>query len=114
METTSVAPMELSARIVTLELAETFVISRGATETEDVAQVELRHGAVSGFGEAAPVDYHGETAESALAYLEEHASVLGDDPFALDEIGARLPQHPPGVPSALSRRRCVNTAARTL
>ncbi|TML96712.1 MAG: dipeptide epimerase [Actinobacteria bacterium] len=91
METTSVAPMELSARIVTLELAETFVISRGATETEDVAQVELRHGAVSGFGEAAPVDYHGETAESALAYLEEHASVLGDDPFALDEIGARLP-----------------------
>jgi L-Ala-D/L-Glu epimerase / N-acetyl-D-glutamate racemase len=89
--TTSLAPMELRARIVTLELAETFVISRGATETEHVAQVELRHGAVSGFGEAAPVDYHGETAESALAYLEEHAQVLGDDPFALDEIEARLP-----------------------
>jgi L-Ala-D/L-Glu epimerase / N-acetyl-D-glutamate racemase len=83
--------MELSARIVALELAETFVISRGATETEHVAQVELRHGNVSGFGEAAPVDYHGETAESALAYLEEHADLLGDDPFALDEIESRLP-----------------------
>ena len=92
MGTTSVAPMELSARIVTLDLAETFVISRGATETEHVAQVELRHGSVSGFGEAAPVDYHGETAESALAYLEEHAGVLGDDPFALAEIEMRLPR----------------------
>jgi L-alanine-DL-glutamate epimerase-like enolase superfamily enzyme len=88
---TSVAPMELSARIVTLELAETFVISRGATETADVAQVEIRHGDTSGFGEAAPVDYHGETAETALAYLEEHANVLGDDPFALEEIESRLP-----------------------
>jgi L-alanine-DL-glutamate epimerase-like enolase superfamily enzyme len=89
--TTSVAPMQLSARIVPLELAETFVISRGATDTEHVAQVEVRHGDVSGFGEAAPVDYHGETAESALAYLEEHADLLGDDPFALDEIESRLP-----------------------
>src|SRR5437867_4106346 len=83
--------MQLSARIVPLELAETFVISRGATDTEHVAQLELRHGDVSGFGEAAPVDYHGETAESALAYLEEHADLLGDDPFALDEIESRLP-----------------------
>jgi len=83
--------MQLSARIVPLELAETFVISRGATDMEQVAQVELRHGEVSGFGEAAPVDYHGETAESALAYLEEHADLLGDDPFALDEIESRLP-----------------------
>jgi L-Ala-D/L-Glu epimerase len=82
--------MQLSARIVPLELAETFVISRGATDTEHVAQLELRHGDVSGFGEAAPVDYHGETAESALAYLEEHADLLGDDPFALDEIESRL------------------------
>ncbi len=83
--------MQLSARIVPLELAETFVISRGATDAEHVAQVEVRHGDVSGFGEAAPVDYHGETAESALAYLEEHADLLGDDPFALDEIESRLP-----------------------
>src|SRR6185437_13115844 len=67
--TTSLAPMQLSARIVPLELAETFVISRGATDAEHVAQVEVRHGDVLGFGEAAPVDYHGETAESALAYL---------------------------------------------
>ena len=33
--------MEVSARIVTLDLAETFVISRGARDTEDVVEVTL-------------------------------------------------------------------------
>jgi L-alanine-DL-glutamate epimerase-like enolase superfamily enzyme len=83
--------MEVSARIVTLELAETFVISRGASDTEGVVVVELRHSGVSGFGEANPVDYHGESAESAYAYVEEHADALGDDPFAVEEIMERLP-----------------------
>jgi L-alanine-DL-glutamate epimerase-like enolase superfamily enzyme len=83
--------VEVSARIVTLELAETFVISRSASDTEDVVVVELRHSGVSGFGEAAPVDHYGESAESAQTYLEEHADLLGDDPFALEEVMERLP-----------------------
>src|SRR5205807_8586146 len=52
---------------------------------------ELRHSGVSGFGEAAAIDHYGESAESARAYVEEHAEALGDDPFALDEVLARLP-----------------------
>ncbi|HSX22622.1 MAG TPA: dipeptide epimerase [Gaiellaceae bacterium] len=84
--------MQVSARIDTLELAETFVIARGARDAEDVVQVELLHGGVRGYGEAAPIDHYGESAESALAYVEEHAELLGDDPFALDEIFDRLPQ----------------------
>ncbi len=84
--------MDLSARIVTLELAETFTISRGSEDTADVVQVELRHGDATGYGEAAPIDHYDESAESALAYVEEHAELLGDDPFALEEILARLPQ----------------------
>ena len=83
--------MEVSARIETLELAETFVIARSASDAEDVVQVEVRHGGVSGYGEAAPIDRYGESAESALAYIEEHAELLGNDPFALDEIFERLP-----------------------
>jgi L-Ala-D/L-Glu epimerase / N-acetyl-D-glutamate racemase len=82
--------MDVTARIATLELAQTFVIARDATDTADVVQVEIGHGKVSGFGEAAPIDRYGESVESALAYLEEHADVLGDDPFALDEIESRL------------------------
>ena len=82
--------MELSAEIVTLRLAETFVISREARDEEDVVHVELRHGGVSGFGEAAPSAHYGESAASALAFLEGHGGLLGDDPFAMEEIGERL------------------------
>ncbi len=84
-------PMELVARIDTLRLAETFVISREASDEADVVQVELRHDGVEGFGEAAPIERYGESAASALAYVEQHGPLLGDDPFALEEIEARLP-----------------------
>ena len=83
--------MEVAARIETLRLAETFVIAREASDEAEVVQVELRHDGVSGFGEAAPIERYGESAASALAYVEEHAHLLGDDPFALEEIEARLP-----------------------
>jgi L-Ala-D/L-Glu epimerase / N-acetyl-D-glutamate racemase len=83
--------MELTARIETLRLAETFVISREASDEADVVQVELHHDGVSGLGEAAPIERYGESASSALAYVEAHAPLVGDDPFALEEILARLP-----------------------
>jgi L-alanine-DL-glutamate epimerase-like enolase superfamily enzyme len=83
--------VDVSARIDTLELAETFVISRSARDSEEVVVVELRHSGVSGFGEAQPVDRYDESAQSAQAYVEEHAQLLGDDPFALEEVLERLP-----------------------
>jgi len=83
--------VEVTARIVTLELAETFVISRRASDTEEVVQVELTHSGVRGYGEAAPIERYHESAESACAYVEEHSDSLGDEPFALDEVMARLP-----------------------
>ena len=83
--------MDAFARIVTLELAETFVISRSAVDTEDVVVVELRHSGVSGFGEAQPADRYDESIESAQEYVEEHAELLGDDPFALEQVMERLP-----------------------
>ncbi|MDQ3067154.1 MAG: dipeptide epimerase [Actinomycetota bacterium] len=83
--------MELTARIATLRLAQTFVIAREARDEEDVLQVELRHDGVSGYGEGAPIDRYEESAQTALAYVEEHSALLGDDPFALEEIERRLP-----------------------
>jgi L-Ala-D/L-Glu epimerase / N-acetyl-D-glutamate racemase len=93
--------MDVTARIATLELAETFVISRDSTDTVDVVQVEIRHEGVSGFGEGAPVDYHGESAESGLAYVEEQAQALGDDPFAVEVIESRLEPREWGARSAI-------------
>src|SRR5688500_11747718 len=87
--------MELSAQIVTLRLAETFVISREATDEHDVVHVELRFDGVTGFGEAAPIAHYAESSASALAFVEEHGTrALGDDPFALEEVGARLAELP--------------------
>jgi L-alanine-DL-glutamate epimerase-like enolase superfamily enzyme len=84
--------VDVDARIVTLELAETFVISRSARDAEDVVQVALTWSGVRGHGEAAPIDRYDESPESALAYVREHADALGDDPFALEEIMERLPR----------------------
>ena len=81
--------MELSARIVTLRLAETFVISRESKDEVEVVDVELRHGDVRGFGEAAPIERYDESAASALAWLESVEP--GDDPWALEEIATHLP-----------------------
>jgi L-alanine-DL-glutamate epimerase-like enolase superfamily enzyme len=83
--------MEVSARIVTLDLAETFVIARSARDAEDVVEVTLTCSGVRGHGEAAPIERYDESHDSALAYVEEHAGLIGDDPFALEEVMARLP-----------------------
>ncbi|HZT91232.1 MAG TPA: dipeptide epimerase [Gaiellaceae bacterium] len=82
--------MELRSRIVTLELAETFTISRESQDEAEVVQVEVCHDGVSGFGEAAPIARYDESAQSASAWLDQLE--LGDDPFALEEIESRLPR----------------------
>jgi L-Ala-D/L-Glu epimerase len=84
--------MRLSAQIVKLELAEPFVIARDTTEVAEVVWVELEHEGTRGYGEAAPIERYDDSAESALAYVESVGGELGEDPFALDEIMARLPK----------------------
>jgi L-Ala-D/L-Glu epimerase len=81
--------VKLSARTTTVQLAETFTISRGSEDEADVVQVEIAHDGVTGFGEAAPIERYDESAASALAWLD--GVELGDDPFAFDEIADRLP-----------------------
>jgi len=83
--------VETSARIASLSLAEPFVIARDTTTEAEVVWVEIEHEGKSGHGEAAPIERYDESAESALAYVEEVADSLGDDPFAFEEIEARLP-----------------------
>jgi L-alanine-DL-glutamate epimerase-like enolase superfamily enzyme len=86
--------VKLTARIVSLRLAETFVIARESQDEAEVVQVELRHDGVSGFGEAAPIERYEESAASALAFVESSGELLGDDPFALEAIGEGLAERP--------------------
>jgi L-alanine-DL-glutamate epimerase-like enolase superfamily enzyme len=90
-EAVRVSGVDLNARTVTLRLAETFVIAREASDEAEVVQVELAYEGRTGRGEAAPIERYEESGASGLAWLEEAAGALGDDPFALEEIEARLP-----------------------
>jgi L-Ala-D/L-Glu epimerase len=93
--------VQLSVRIEALPLAEPFVIARDTTEVAEVAWVEIEHDGHRGYGEAAPIERYDESAESAAAYIDDAASMLGDDPFALDEIFARLPEREYAARAAL-------------
>lgn len=102
--------MELRARIVDLRLAETFVIARESQDVAQVVQVELVHDGAVGRGEAAPIERYDETAESALAFLAEHGGLVGDDPFALEEVEGRLCE----VPGELAAKSAVDAALHDL
>jgi L-Ala-D/L-Glu epimerase len=84
----------LTHRRATLRLAEPFSISRSTSVEERVIWVELEHGGVSAFGEAQPQDHYGESVEGAESFLEDVETLLGDDPFALEAIDARLREIP--------------------
>ena len=83
--------MELEARTRTVKLAETFVIARDASDEAETIEVELRHNGQVGYGEGTPIERYEEDAAAGAEFLRECAEVIGDDPFALDEIESRLP-----------------------
>jgi L-Ala-D/L-Glu epimerase len=83
--------MDVSARIVSLPLGQTFTIARESQDVAELVQVAVVHDGVTGHGEAAPIERYAESAASALAYVERNADVLADDPFALEQVMERLP-----------------------
>ena len=54
--------------------------------------VKIEHDGIEGWGEASPSHYYGETRALVDAAIETWAPRLGDDPFALEAIEARLDQ----------------------
>ena len=91
--------MEITARLATVHLAETFVIARDASDSAEVVQVEVRHGDTVGHGEGAPIARYDESAASALAWFD--GVTIGADPWALDAIHASLPPGEMAARSAL-------------
>jgi L-alanine-DL-glutamate epimerase-like enolase superfamily enzyme len=86
--------VKLRARAQTFRLAETFVISRDSTDESESVIAEISHAGHTGYGEGAPIGRYDEEAASAAEFLSECGGLLGDDPFAFDEIEARLPERP--------------------
>ncbi|MGH3079273.1 MAG: dipeptide epimerase [Gaiellaceae bacterium] len=102
--------MDVEARIVRLELAETFVIARETTDVADVVHVALTHDGVTGYGEAAPTERYDESVQSAKRFVEENAGLVGDDPFALEDIGERLD----AVPGEQAAKAAIDAALHDL
>jgi L-Ala-D/L-Glu epimerase / N-acetyl-D-glutamate racemase len=102
--------VKLSHRTETLTLREPFSISRSTDETVDSVFVEIAHGDLVGRGEASPQDHYGESPASAAAFLDAAGELLGDDPFALEEIEKRLAS----VPGQQAARAAIDSALHDL
>jgi L-alanine-DL-glutamate epimerase-like enolase superfamily enzyme len=86
--------VRLSHRAATLRLQEPFTISRATDEEVEEIFVELELNGIVGYGEASPQEVYGESIESAASFLDSAEELLGDDPFALEEIERRLAERP--------------------
>ncbi len=82
--------LHLTAQPIDLKLTTPFRISRGVQYTAANVLVEIQHNGHTGYGEAAPSAYYGETRETVLACLSAFADDLGNDPFVIEEIMSAL------------------------
>lgn len=89
-------PLTISATVERWPVAGQFIISRGAKTFVDVLVVAVSDGRHTGMGEGTAIYYHGETAESGLAQVEDVIATL--EPMGAQE--ARLAVQgllPPGA-----------------
>jgi L-Ala-D/L-Glu epimerase len=86
--------VELVYRDVTHALGAPFRISRSTDVEVQLVEVSLTADGHTGLGEASPQDHYGESIASASLFLDECRPLLGEDPFALEEIEARLGELP--------------------
>jgi L-alanine-DL-glutamate epimerase-like enolase superfamily enzyme len=94
--------MAIRAETELLELTTThpFRISRSVHAHYQRWLVRLEHDGDVGWGEAASTERYGETAETVAHALDQIVPLLGDDPYAIDTIEARIADHLEANPSA--------------
>ncbi|MBI1805908.1 MAG: dipeptide epimerase [Ignavibacteria bacterium] len=78
--------MRLSYRYIELHLRHTFTIARSSRDIEPCIIVELEHDGVIGYGESAPSERYGESAQTVLEFLKKVDLARFNDPFRLEEI----------------------------
>jgi L-alanine-DL-glutamate epimerase-like enolase superfamily enzyme len=73
-----------------LKLRFPFRISQGVSVGHPNTLVRIEHEGIEGLGEASPSHYYGENRGLIERALDTWTPQLGDDPFALDAIDARM------------------------
>src|SRR5437588_3559585 len=84
--------IHIDAKPVDLKLTVPFRISRGVQHTASNVVVQINHNDYTGYGEAAPDEYYGESQETVLACITMFAGNLGNDPFLIEDIMKNLDQ----------------------
>jgi L-alanine-DL-glutamate epimerase-like enolase superfamily enzyme len=94
--------IKLSFEPLVLTTKHPFGISYGTVSDHTNILVRLQYENFEGLGEAAPVEYHNETQETAKAVLGrwQQSGILGDNPFAIAEIAQKLDKDVAGNSSA--------------
>ncbi|GCE13847.1 dipeptide epimerase [Tengunoibacter tsumagoiensis] len=82
--------IHIDAKPISLQLTTPFRISRSVQQTASNVVVQLKNGEAVGYGEAAPNQHYGESAETVLACIAQFAGNLGNDPFQIEDIMQRL------------------------
>ncbi len=82
--------LHIDAKPVDLKLTTPFRISRGVQAISSNVIVQINANDYTGYGEASPSEYYGESVETVLACISMFAGNLGDDPFLIEDIMERL------------------------
>ena len=94
--------MNLRVRTVPLHLRHTFTISRGSEDFVETVIAELEKNGHTGYGEASPSAYYGNSASSVARSLERARPVLqAADPFRYRDLLPRLLEEMDGDRAAL-------------
>jgi L-alanine-DL-glutamate epimerase-like enolase superfamily enzyme len=96
--------MKVRCEVHKLDLEIPFTIFRGTTAVQEVLIAEIEHEGVTGYGEASPSAYYGDSVEAAARAITGSEALLsgpeiGGEPFALEAVSRRLRQEFPGSPS---------------
>lgn len=88
----TMSKLKLSFEILKLRTKHPFGISYGSSSDSINVLVRLQYGDIEGFGECSPASYHMESPSTVMAVLDDlkKKDILGDDPFAIQEICKRM------------------------
>src|SRR5690349_12738081 len=82
--------LHIDAKPVDLKLTTPFRISRAVQAISPNVIVQINSNGHTGYGEASPTEYYGESVETVLACITLFAGNLGDDPFLIEDVLERL------------------------
>jgi len=92
--------VRVSLNTYDLHLEVPFAIARGTTEVHRICVAELSHQDLTGYGEASPSAYYGDSVDRAADAILGAEAILGDDPAAVrrivDDVRERFPSSPSG------------------